>query len=263
MSAIPQVRVREREFIPAADPDVRIPAATPGRDNPLQLLRDALAGLNSSNGELADQAQVADLLAEAREALERANVINRAVAQCEEFLREARSDKALQALDAGLLAYPEAPALVTRRCEVERQQSALLSAATVRTALEEAQWLLDRDRPDLAARLLKEKAADLPDQPALIFRLQEFEALLPQWEQNRHVQAALGRVAALERLQQWHAGPAGGTRTQAQAGAPPGTHPAEDRWPILETGAHIARKHTARIPVGARAESVAARSGCW
>jgi protein TonB len=205
MSAIPQVRVREREFISTADPDVRIPAATPGRDNPLQLLRDALAGLNSSNGELADQAQVADLLAEAREALERANVINRAVAQCEEFLREARFDKALEALDAGLLAYPEAPALVTRRCEVERQQSALLSAATVRTALEEAQWLLDRDRPDLAARLLKEKAADLPDQPALIFRLQEFEALLPQWEQNRHVQAALGRVAALERLQQWQA----------------------------------------------------------
>src|SRR5450756_1710862 len=130
MSAIPQVRVREREFISTADPDVRIPAATPGRDNPLQLLRDALAGLNSSNGELADQAQVADLLAEAREALERANVINRAVAQCEEFLREAQFDKAFQSLDAGLLAYPGATALVTRRCGVAGRQSAFHSAAT-------------------------------------------------------------------------------------------------------------------------------------
>src|ERR1019366_9297143 len=75
--------------------------------------------------------------------------------------------------------------------------------------------------------------------------------------------AALLRVRGVDRRGEAHAGPAGGTRTQAQAGAPPGTHPVEDRWPILDTGAHIARKHTARIPVGARAESVAARSGCW
>jgi protein TonB len=37
----------------------------------------------------------------------------------------------------------------------------------------------------------------------LISRLEEIEALLPKWEQNRHVQAALGRAAALEQLQQW------------------------------------------------------------
>src|ERR1035437_8746593 len=205
MSPIPQVRIREREVISTAAPEVRIAAPAPGRDNPLQLLREARAGLNSSNGELADQAQVADLLAEAREAVERANVINRAVTLCEEFLREAQFDKAFQSLDAGLLAYPGAPALVTRRCDVEGQQSAFHSAATVRTAPEEAQWLLDRDRPDLAARLLKQKAADLPDEQAPISRLEEFEALLPQWEQNRQVQAALGRVAALEQLQQWQA----------------------------------------------------------
>src|SRR5674476_203953 len=205
MGVIPQVRVRERKIISPAAPEVRIAAPARGSDNPLQLLREAIAGLNSSNGELADQAQVADLLAEAREALERANVINRAVTLCEEFLREAQFDKAFQSLDAGLLAYPGAPALVTRRCDVEGQQSAFHSAATVRTALEEAQWLLDRDRPDLAARLLKQKAADLPDQPALISRLEEFEGLLPQREQNRPVQAALGRVAALEQLQQWQA----------------------------------------------------------
>jgi protein TonB len=203
MSAISQVGAREDEAISTADPEMRIAAPTPGRDNPLQLLREAIACLNSSNGELPDQAQVADLLAEAQEALEHANVIARAVAQGEEFLREAQFAKAFQALEAGLLAYPGDPALVTRRREVEERQRAFHSAATVRTAIEEAQWLLDRDRPDLAAHFLKEKAADLPDQPALISRLEEIEALLPQWEQNRHVQAALGRAAALEQLQQW------------------------------------------------------------
>jgi protein TonB len=196
MSAIPQIRVRESKALATGEP---------GSDHPLQLLREAIDRLNSSNGELPDQAQVADLLAEAREALTRAGVIARAVTQCEEFLREAQFDKAFQALDAGLLAYPDDPALVVRRRDVEAQQRAFHAAAAVGTALEEAQFLLDQDRPDLAAHSLKEKAAEFPGQPALASRLEAIEALLPQWEQNRHIQAALGRVAALEQLQQWQA----------------------------------------------------------
>ena len=205
MSAIRQVRVRESDTLPAADPEMRIAAPAPVRDNPLQLLREAIASLNSSNGELPDQAQVADLLAEARQALEHAHLIARVLAECEESLKEAQFDKAFQALDAGLLVYPTDPALVARRREVEEQQSAFHSAALARTALEEAQWLFDQDRPDLAAQLLREKAGELPDQPALTSRLKEIEALLPQWEQNRLVQAALGRAAALEQPQQWRA----------------------------------------------------------
>src|SRR4051812_14233808 len=151
MSSVPQVR-----------------AATPasGAGNPLQLLREAIDRLNSSNGEPQDQARMADLLAEAREALERADVVARAVAQCEEFLREVQFEKAFQALDAGLFVYPGDPALVARRSGVERQQIAHTSAAMVLTALEEAQWLLEQDRPDLAAQGLKEKMRDLPGEEA-------------------------------------------------------------------------------------------------
>jgi hypothetical protein len=90
MSAIRQVRPREREDIP---PSVSEPAPeAPGteRDNPLELLRDAIARLKSSEGAVPDQALVAGLLAEAREALEHANVVARAVAQCDGFLDAAQ-----------------------------------------------------------------------------------------------------------------------------------------------------------------------------
>ncbi len=203
MSAAVQVRVGASEAASTPELETVVAAARPGRDNPLQLLREAIASLNSPNGELPDHMQMADLLAEVREALERANIIARAVAQSGEFAAEARFEKALQILDAGLASYPGDPALVARRSDVEERQRASQSAATIRTALEEAQWLLNQDRLDLAANFLKEKAADFPDQPALSSRLEEIEALLPQWEQNRDVQAALGRVAALEDLQQW------------------------------------------------------------
>jgi protein TonB len=202
MSAILQVRARESEAITTAENATPAAVVVPGRDNPLQLLREAITRLNSSNGEFPDQTQMADLLAEVQEALERAGVIGRVVAQCEEFAAEAQFEKGFRALDAGLLASPGDPALIARRCDLVERQRAFQSAATVRTALEEAHWLLNQDRLDLAANFLKEKAADLPDQPALISRLEEIEALLPQWEQDRHVQAALGRVAALEELQQ-------------------------------------------------------------
>ncbi len=180
-----------------------MPAPTGG--NTVQLLQDAIAKLKSSNGDLPDHAQVASLLAEAREALEHANVIARAAEQSQAFLKEGEFDKALEALDAGLLVYPEDPALVTRRRKVEEQQQAFHSAAAVRTALDQAEWLLELDRTDLAARLLEEKLADLPDQPALKARLDELEALMPAWEQSRRVQAALKRVETLAELEQWRA----------------------------------------------------------
>jgi len=184
---------------------MRTAEPAPQPDNPLQLLRDAINQLKSSNGDFQDQAQVASLLAEARVALQRANVIARAMTKCDGFLKEARFGRAFEALDAGLLFYPAEPVLVTQRREVEDQHKAFTSAAAVRTALEEVQWLLDQDRIDLAVHFLKDKVAELPAQPALISRLEEVEALLPDWEQKRHVQTTLGRAAALEQLEQWQA----------------------------------------------------------
>lgn len=205
MSAVPQLRAREQEAVSPAGPEVRNAPSLAPPENPLQLLRDAIDRLKSSNGDLPDQAQVADLLAEAREALERANVIGCAVSQCEAFLREAQFEQAFEVLDAGLLAYPTDATLAARRREVEQQQKAFHTAAAVRSAVEEAKWLFEQDRIDLAVNFLKGRNAELPDQPALISGLEELEAILPQWEQKRNVQDALGRAANLEQLHQGQA----------------------------------------------------------
>lgn len=204
MSAASQFRLRDDGALPTTDPSPSSVSPS-GSSKTVQLLQDAIARLNSSPGDLPDHAQVANLLAEAREALERATVITRAAEQSEGFLKEGQFDKALAALDAALLVYPADPALVVRRRKVEDQQQAFHRAAAVRTALEQAEWLLDQDRTDLAAHFLEEKVSDLPDQPALKARLEELEALLPGWEQKRQVQATLGRVATLAQLQQWQA----------------------------------------------------------
>jgi periplasmic protein TonB len=153
MSAIPQFRAPEGEDLPPADPEPMAAVSSPERGNPIQLLRAAIEGLNSSEGDLADQAQVANLLAEAQEALERARQI----------------------------------------------------AAAVRAAIEEAQWFVEQNRPDLAVQFLKEKMVELPGQAALVSRLQLLESLLPQWEQERQEQAALAQAAVLEEQQQWQA----------------------------------------------------------
>ena len=203
MSAIP-IRASESEGAPTPDSEKRAPAEA-RREGPAQLLREVIASLNSSNGELLDQTQMADLLKEAREALEHANAISRSLAECQEFLRKEKFEEAFQALDRCLQKYPTDPTLISRRREVEEQQKAFVIAAAVKTVLEEAKWLLDQDRPDLAAQLLREKSAELPDRPSLIALLNAAEALLPEWENNRDVRTALERSAALERLEQWQA----------------------------------------------------------
>lgn len=203
MSAVLQSRIGNAESDSAPQRETPTVRTGPEPDDPLQLLRVAIHRLNSSNGELQDQTQMANLLGEVQEALERANVVSRAFAQCEESVTETKFAEALQSLDEALAAYPNDAALLTRRGEVEDRRVAFASATTVRAVLEEAQWLVQQDRLDLAARLLKEKAAALPDQPALISRLAEIESLLPQWEQDREVHAALERVAALEEREQW------------------------------------------------------------
>lgn len=180
-------------------------APTPERQDPLQLLREVIASLNSPGGTLPDQAQVANLLTEAQNALVRANAVAVTLAQCQELLKAEQFEKAVEAVDACLQTYPGEPALLTRRAELEEQRKKFIVAAAVRKAIEEAQFLLDQDRPDLAANLLKGKAAELPEQPALRARLKAVEATLPEWEKIRCVRTALEQAAALEQLQQWQA----------------------------------------------------------
>ena len=137
---------------------------------------------------------IAALLTQAREALEHANAVARTLAQCEEFLKEAQFDKALQALDATLQQYPDDPALVTHRNEVEERQRASRSAAASRAVLEEAQRLLGEDRPDLAARLLRERVAESSDR-VLLSRLEWVEALAALGKESG-TKGALQRTAA-------------------------------------------------------------------
>ncbi|HEY1338822.1 MAG TPA: TonB family protein [Bryobacteraceae bacterium] len=167
------------------------------------MLREAIARLNSSGAEIPDQTQVADLLAATRDALERAKAIARAVSQCDELAAGRQFDQALAALDQGLSAYPADPVLLSRRTEVEKQRKEFHTATAVQAGLQETQWFLDQNRPDLAVQFLKDAAAALPDQAALILRLQETEALLSAWELERRCRDAMARAAALEQLEQW------------------------------------------------------------
>jgi tetratricopeptide (TPR) repeat protein len=205
MSAAPQLRARKRDASSPAVSEIHPAAAAPEPEDPIQLLREAIERLKSSSGKLPDQTQVADLLAEAREALEHANVVARATAECDRFLAGSQFDGAFEALDAGLRVYPSDPALIARRREVEEQKQEFESAAAARTAIDEAQWLYSHDRVDLAVGFLESKAEELPSQPELLSRLETLKSLLPQWEQRRQVQAAIERAAALEQLEQGQA----------------------------------------------------------
>src|SRR5215471_3211063 len=204
MSAIRQLRAREPEGTSATDPGAPIASAS-DRENPIDLLRDAIARLKTSGADLPDQSQVAILLEEARDALERANLVGRAIEACQGYLRESRFDKAFEVVDRALVAYPGDPSLVARRAEVESRQAALRVASAIRMVLEEADWFVAQDRLDLAVQQLHEAVKELPDQLTLTSRLEDLESLVPAWQQKRDVQAALGRAAALEHAEQWQA----------------------------------------------------------
>ena len=216
MSALPQIRVRPQ---PLPGPETRSEENSTGQlgsgtelrivpappDNTLQVLRDAIARLNSTTSEFGDQTELADLVAHAQGALERARLVAQCVSQCEDFLRQNQFEPAFQALDAGLLVYPTDPALSTRRRDAEARHKLFLAAAAVRAALDETQWLLDQARPDLAWQFLDKKVAELPEEPELKARLREIEAPLRQWEQHRLIRAALERALTLEERRQWPA----------------------------------------------------------
>ena len=164
---------------------------------------EAAGLLDKLTAEFPDDERVRDLRTEARAAVVKAAAVAMALERCDECRVEGKLDQAIEVLDAALAAYPGEPELAEMRAEVERRKQAMQSASVVRAALQEVRWLLDQDRPDLAAQFLKEKLAELPDDATLLSRLAEIEKGLPQWEQRRFVQEALNRAALLEQKQQW------------------------------------------------------------
>jgi len=204
MSAPLQVRRRTNELPQLGHQPADAP---PGRDqdDPIELLRNVVARLREPGIGLPDKAQLAGLLAEAQEALERANAIARALVDSQRFIDVCQFDKALEALGETLLLYPGDAALTTRYSEIERQREAQQTAARVRTVVEEANWLLNQNRPDLAFQFLRDKTTEFPDDRDLKSRLNEVEALLPRWQEERNVRATLARAATLEQPQRWDA----------------------------------------------------------
>ncbi len=149
------------------------------------------------------EAQIRELRKEANASVAKAAAIAMALQRCDEYRLEYKLDAALEVLDAALASYPEEPELVEARAEVADRQEAMQSAVVVRAALQEIRWLLDKDRPDLAAQFLRDKLSELPGDPTLVSRLSEIEQSLPAWERRRLEQDAINRAALLEEKQQW------------------------------------------------------------
>ena len=204
MSAPSQVRVLTAQ-VPLPVRDVESVAVNRDQDDPVELLRNVVSRLKAPGIGLPDKAQLAELLAEAHQALERANGVARAIADSQQLVTVGQFDDALKVVGEALLVYADDPALAARYAEVDRQKQAHQTAARARTVIEEADWLLSQNRADLAVQFLREKAAEFRDDPAIHERLQSVEALLPQWQEERNVRATLARAATLEQPQQWEA----------------------------------------------------------
>jgi len=159
--------------------------------------------LTQLSAEFPGEPEISDLLDQACLARERSEVVAEAEAQCQELCGETHFEKAIEVLDRALAAYPGEPALARLRHEVEERWQEAKSGVEVSKALSQVQWLLDQGRPDLAAQFLRDKIEEYPGQEDLGSALAEIEKTLPGWEMARFIEDTLGRVAALEQLEQW------------------------------------------------------------
>lgn len=165
---------------------------------------EGVALLEDLAAEFGDEPQVAGLLEEARRGRDRAESIAEVIETSRRLSGEERFEEALETLDAAVARYGDEPSLAALQRETEEQWRGAQATAAVRLVLEEAEWLIGRDRPDLAAEFLREKSSG-SSHPDVARRLAEIEALLPAWEKRRAVRDALARIAALEAVEQWSA----------------------------------------------------------
>jgi hypothetical protein len=163
---------------------------------------EAVAKLEELRKEFPEEEQLSDLLLQAQKVMERGLVTAQAIAQCDQFRRAEQFDEALAVLDSALATGVGETAILVLRSEVEAQRREFRSAAAARRLLNEAQWLQDRDRPDLAVQLLRNGYADFSGQPDYCSKLATIEEMLPAWEEHRFIQHSLSWAADLEHLQQ-------------------------------------------------------------
>jgi serine/threonine-protein kinase len=164
---------------------------------------DAVAKLTSLLERFPSDGATRDLLQQAGEKLKRAEAIANVKTACATLLPEKQFEKALGIINGALAAYDADPALTALHREVEEEYKAFRISTATRQALDEAEWLLQQDRPHLAAKFLREKAAELPGQTEIAERLEAIERMIPEWETGRFTQDCLARAAAMEQSEQW------------------------------------------------------------
>jgi TonB family protein len=150
-----------------------------------QRFAETVALIESAESEFPGEVVLADLRRRAHEGSERTRVLELGTRRCTQFCQEHKFGQALSAVDEALAALPGEPTLLALRSQVEAQAAGHTRAAAVREALEEIQWLLDQDRPDLAIRFLKERCTGMAAEAALTSRRADLERILPDWEQRR------------------------------------------------------------------------------
>lgn len=172
--------------------------------------REAVEQLEALRVELPEEERVMVLWAEAQDRLrihERAQAVEKVRTEALGLCQARDFAVAIRVLEQGLESFPEEAELqrvlddtLAASASYEREQAI---AAAVRGALQEAQWLMDQGRPDLAAQLLRRNSTAYPEEVELTGRLALAEEILSDWEKRRSVQETLARVAALEHRQQW------------------------------------------------------------
>ena len=129
----------------------------------------------------------------------------------EEDLAKAKSLLLSQSFDSAISILmelraeaPDSPVIEHWLAHVQAQKAETeRTAAAVGQVLEEVEWLLTQDRPDLAVQFLSDKTAEFPDEPNLSSRLESIEKRLPEWEKLRFLRDTLNQVTGLEQAQQW------------------------------------------------------------
>ncbi|HYM11532.1 MAG TPA: protein kinase [Bryobacterales bacterium] len=136
---------------------------------------------------------------------EREQVVARVLAQCARCREEHRLDEALELVNSSLTMHGGDAALLDLRGQLEKEREERQRAAAVRKAQQEAQWLMDQGRLDLAVQLLRQNSTAYPQEAGLAEWLALAEQALSDWERRRFLRETLDRVAALEQRQQWRA----------------------------------------------------------
>src|SRR5262249_1906560 len=109
------------------------------------------------------ESRIAQLLERACEQRTKWERIIETASEADQLSAGGQFEAALNLLNDALTAYPGESVLIECQHRASDRQREMQALAQTERALEEAQWLLDQGRPDLAAQFLGQKAATLTE----------------------------------------------------------------------------------------------------